>query len=95
MKVRVQVIIESDSGTTELVQDIVHLERGALQPGRHGLTLAEAKELLQGVQRAMVTERNGKGRVQNFSDSSARPTGPCSRESLPYLVLGYKSARRM
>jgi hypothetical protein len=65
MKVRVQVIIESDSGTTELVQDIVHLERGALQPDRLGLTLSEAKELLQGVQRAMVTEQTAQYLAQH------------------------------
>jgi hypothetical protein len=57
MNVRVQVIIESDSGTTELVQDIAHLERGELQPDTLGLTLGEAKALLAGVQRAMVTQQ--------------------------------------
>ena len=57
MNVRVQVIIESDCGTTELVQDIAHLEREELQPDTLGLTLGEAKALLAGVQRAMVTQQ--------------------------------------
>jgi hypothetical protein len=57
MKVRVQVIIESDQGETHCVEDIAQLERGALQPETLGLTLAEAKALLQGVQRTMVTEQ--------------------------------------
>ncbi len=57
MHVRVQVIIESDRGTTELVQDIAHLARGELQPDTLGLTLSEAKALLAGVQRAMVTQQ--------------------------------------
>ena len=48
MKVKVQVVIESDGGTTETVENIVCLERGALQPENLGLTLAEAKAILAG-----------------------------------------------
>jgi hypothetical protein len=55
MKLKLQLIIESDSGETEMVQEVTKLERYALRP--LGLTLWEAKELLQEVQRAMVTHQ--------------------------------------
>lgn len=57
MKIKVQIIIESDDGATETVQEVSHLERGSLQPAELGLTLREAKTLLEGVQRAMVEEQ--------------------------------------
>ena len=57
MKVRIQVIVESDQGETQCVEDVAQFERGALQPEALGLTLAEAKALLQGVQRTMVAEQ--------------------------------------
>jgi hypothetical protein len=57
MKVRVQVIVESDTGETQCVEDVAEFKRGALQPEPLGLTLAEAKALLQGVQRTMVAEQ--------------------------------------
>jgi hypothetical protein len=57
MHIRIQLIIESDSGTPELVQDVAHLQREELRPDTLGLTLGEAKALLAGVQRAMVTQQ--------------------------------------
>jgi hypothetical protein len=57
MKVRIQVIVESDQGETQCVEDVAEFERGALQPDTLGLTLAEAKALLQGVQRTIVAEQ--------------------------------------
>jgi hypothetical protein len=39
MKVTVQVIMTSDSGTTEVVHDVVHMERDNLQPETLDLTL--------------------------------------------------------
>lgn len=54
MKVKVQIVIESDGGTTEALENVVHLKRGSLRPEDPGLTLAEAKTLLEGVQRTMV-----------------------------------------
>jgi hypothetical protein len=50
MKVTVQVIMTSDSGATEVVHEVAHVERDTLQPETLGLTLAEAKALLEGVQ---------------------------------------------
>jgi hypothetical protein len=57
MKVRAQVIIESDQGKTQCDENVAQFERGALQPETLGLTLADAKALLQGVQRTMAAEQ--------------------------------------
>lgn len=57
MKIKVQIIVESDSGETEMVQEVTQLERGELRPEELGLTLSEAKALLQGVQRTMVEQQ--------------------------------------
>ena len=51
MRLKLQLIIESDSGQTEVVQELTELERHSLRPENLGLTLSEAKELLQEVQR--------------------------------------------
>jgi hypothetical protein len=56
MRMKVQVVIESD-GETEVVQEIATLNRGRLQPEELGLTLAEAKGLLQGLQQTMVSQQ--------------------------------------
>jgi hypothetical protein len=57
MRVRIQVVIEPDQGVPPVVQEVATLERGPLQPDGLGLTLAEAKDLLRGVQETMVAEQ--------------------------------------
>ena len=57
MKLKVQLIIESDSGEAEVVQEVAKLERHSLRPENLGLMLSEAKELLHEVQKAMVTDQ--------------------------------------
>ena len=49
MKVKIQVIIESDDGRVEDVEEVACLKRGILTPEELGLNLAEAKEILQRV----------------------------------------------
>ena len=60
MKVRIQVVIEAEDGESEKVEEIVRLERGTLRQEELGLTLAEAKVLLHGMQQAIVTEQIAK-----------------------------------
>ena len=60
MKIRVQVLIESETGDTDGVDNIVCLERGDLRPENLGLTLAEAKSILAGVQKSMVEKQTEK-----------------------------------
>jgi hypothetical protein len=57
MKVTIQVKIESDDGAAPVVQEVARVERAALGPATLGLTLAEAKTLLQEVQRALVGQQ--------------------------------------
>jgi hypothetical protein len=57
MRVRIQVIVESEAGDPPVVQEVATLERGPLQAEELGLTLAEAKGLLRGVQEAMVAQQ--------------------------------------
>ena len=56
MKLRVQVIIESDGGETT-VQEVAHVERGAQRMEQLGLSLHEGNALLREIQRAMVREQ--------------------------------------
>ena len=54
MKVKVQVVIESDCGETEIIQEIAQLQPDTLHPETLGLTLAEAKTVLQNMQQKLV-----------------------------------------
>jgi hypothetical protein len=55
MKFRVQLVMQGDNGRPEVIQEIGELQRGTLRAEELGLTLAEAKELLRGLQQALVT----------------------------------------
>jgi hypothetical protein len=57
MKVRVQVVIEAEGEAPEVVRDVARWERGRLRPEVLGLSLAEAKGLLEGIQQTMVTRQ--------------------------------------
>jgi hypothetical protein len=47
MKIGAQAIIESDNGVGEIVQYVARLERGRLRAEELGLTLMEAKWLIE------------------------------------------------
>ena len=57
MKIRIQIVMEAANGEAERIEDIAELERNSLQPETLGLTLAESKKLLQGIQQRMVSEQ--------------------------------------
>jgi hypothetical protein len=57
MKIRIHVVIETENGKPEKIEENALLERGSLQPEELGLTLAEAKTLLHGMQQTVVTEQ--------------------------------------
>src|SRR5579859_5954384 len=58
MRIRVQVVIESDQEITPLhVEEVACLERGELTPETLGLRLDEAKQILAGVQQAMTAQQ--------------------------------------
>jgi len=57
MRVRVQVVIESENNGPPVVHEVAHMDRGDLLIDTLGLQLAEAKELLQKVQQVVVDEQ--------------------------------------
>ncbi len=85
MKVKMQVIIESDGGTTEAVENIVRLKRGALRPENLGLTLAEAKDLLEGVQCTIVEQQTTKYLEQQACGPLLRKKPTPQRTSHPHV----------
>ncbi|RUS92295.1 hypothetical protein DSM106972_099550 [Dulcicalothrix desertica PCC 7102] len=57
MKFKVQVVIESDGGETQLIQEVAQIERVNLQPDNLGLTIAEAKQILHNTQRHIAIQQ--------------------------------------
>ena len=58
MKIKVQLIIESDNGNTKTINQIEEWQRDEpLQPSNLGLTLAESKQLLGNIQKTLVEEQ--------------------------------------
>jgi len=58
MRIRVQVILESDQEAVPLhVEEVASFERGPLSPETLGLRLDEAKQMLAGVQQVMTTQQ--------------------------------------
>lgn len=57
MRVRIQVVVESETDAPPVVQEVVTLERGPLQPEGLGQRQTEAKVLLRGAQGTLVAEQ--------------------------------------
>ena len=57
MKIRIQMVFEAENGIPETVEEVAVLERGSLRPEELGITLAESKILLHGIQQTMVGEQ--------------------------------------
>ena len=57
MKVRIQMVFEAEDGKPEVIEEVGQLQRGPLRPSELGLSLAEAKSLLHGMQQSMVAEQ--------------------------------------
>lgn len=57
MKVKIQVVIESDNHEEPITEEVICIQRGELSPETLGITLAEAKDLLANVQTTMVKEQ--------------------------------------
>jgi hypothetical protein len=73
MKLRLQILIESDTGDIVTTQDVAQVERLSLRPEEVGLTLAEAKQMLSSVQRVMVHEQ-----LAEYIDEQSR-CGDCGQ----------------
>jgi hypothetical protein len=57
VKVKIQVVIESEDGRVQDVEEVACLKRGSLTAAELGLNLAEAKEILHGVQQTLTTQQ--------------------------------------
>jgi hypothetical protein len=80
--------MEAANGETERVEDIAELERSSPQPETLGLTLAESKTLLQGIQQRMVSEQVAEYMAQfnTCPDCGARRTKK-GQHTLVYRTL--------
>jgi hypothetical protein len=54
MKIEIHITVKSDEGQIQEQEQIACLQRGTLTPEELGMNLAEAKELLHGVQETMI-----------------------------------------
>jgi len=57
MKVKIQVVIESEDGRVQDVEEVACLKRGTLTAEELGLNLAEAKQILHSVQQSLTTQQ--------------------------------------
>jgi hypothetical protein len=54
MEITVQITIKSQAGEPELIQQVAQLQRGTLQPDNLGLSLAEARSILAGLEQTIA-----------------------------------------
>jgi hypothetical protein len=57
MPIKVQLVFEDDAGGPAVMQEVAQIARDALSPATLGLTLGDAKTVLHGLQRHMVTRQ--------------------------------------
>ena len=57
MKIKFQVIVESDDGQPQIIQEVTEIERSYLQPKNLRLNLTAAKTLLKKVQQTLVEQQ--------------------------------------
>jgi hypothetical protein len=69
VKFKVQIVVESESGETQFIQEVAQIEKGHLQPDNLGLTLVQAKELLQTTQRTIAEQQIAEYQKQQKSCS--------------------------
>jgi hypothetical protein len=57
MKITIQITVESNDGQLNVAQEVAHLDRGTLRPETLGLTLAEARSILAGIEQTVVEQQ--------------------------------------
>jgi hypothetical protein len=67
MKIKIQVVVELENGQTQVIQEVAQIERGTLQPENLGLSLAEAKTLLQKTQSILIEQQVATYLAENSS----------------------------
>ena len=76
MKVRIQMVFEAEDGRPQVIEEVAQLQRGPLSPPELGLSLAEAKSVLHGMQQSMVAEQVDQylGRFKTCAQCNAQRT---------------------
>ncbi|MDJ0718922.1 MAG: ISKra4 family transposase [Prochloraceae cyanobacterium] len=67
MKIKIQVVVESEHGERQIVQEVTQINRDCLQPENLGLSLAEAKTLLKNTQQVLVKQQIAEYEKQHSS----------------------------
>jgi hypothetical protein len=57
MEITVQITVKSRAGEPEVIQEVACLERGPLRADTLGLSLAEARAILAGLEQTMVEQQ--------------------------------------
>jgi hypothetical protein len=57
MKITVPITVKSDEAKSEVIQEVARFERGPLRPDTLGLSLAEARAILAGLEQALVEQQ--------------------------------------
>ena len=57
MKIKVQIVVRSDDEQAEVIREVAQLERGGLRPETLGLSLAEARSILAGLEQSLVEQQ--------------------------------------
>jgi hypothetical protein len=75
VKVTVQIVIDAQDGTPPAVEQVAAIARDDLSMASAGLALAEAHEVLSGIQHHLVTAQAG------AAAAAGRDCGSCGRQS--------------
>jgi hypothetical protein len=78
MKIKIQITVESDKGQPEVVREVAHLDRGTIRLENLGLTLAEARSILAGIEQTLVE--------QQAAEFRGCLKSPDSRQIVEYVV---------
>ena len=77
MKIKIQITVESDDGQLNVAQEVGHLDRGTLRPETLGLTLAEARSILAGIEQTVVEQQAAEFMAQQRTCSHCGHERPC------------------
>src|SRR5690349_3167715 len=97
MEIKVQISVNSEAGQPEVIQQVAHLERGALRPDTLGLSRAEARSILAGLEQALVEQQTAEllaqaqrwprcGRARACKGDRAKPEAAQGPEACPGLL---------
>ena len=77
MKITIQITVESNDGQLNVAQEVAHLDRGTLRPETLGLTLAEARSILAGIEQTVVEQQAAEFMAQQRTCSHCGHERPC------------------